>query len=444
MVGIPNFDPAPHYAPRKAPANLVRAAQALTAVGVLSIIGGFVAGDASQTRVAILVNLTYFIGLSFGAAAFCAAATITLARWSRPLKRIAESFASFSPIMVVLFLVFMTLGGGLELYEWHHDPSVLHAHKAKWLVGPFFIARNALFLSVLSLLSIAYVRASLRPDLGVAAKSLGDKAPGWWSGIIAGFGDEQEEVEAARTRMGVLAPLIGVFFALGLSLYAFDVTMSLAPHWYANMFGGWFFMSCFWLSMVFLGIISLSFRGWLGIEKYITPTTYHDLGKLIFGFTMFWGYTFYAQLLPIWYGNLTEEIGFLLLRFSVEPWSTLTPVVGAMCFLIPFGTLLSRGIKKMPVGFGIVLSIIALGIWLERFLVTAPNALYNGELWTAASFPVDVFTVGISLGFLGGFVWWVSWFMSNVPAMTITDPYMLPNPMDVHAHSHDDVAHAHH
>ncbi|MCB9758684.1 MAG: hypothetical protein H6739_02495 [Alphaproteobacteria bacterium] len=437
VPGIPNFDPEPHFAPREAPTTLVRAAQVLTVVGVLSLIGGLVAGDPTKTRIAFLVNLVYFTGLSLGGLAFAIGATLTLARWSRPLKRIAEGMLLYMPVLWVLVLVFF-LTGGLELYEWNTHPEVVHGHKAIWLVGPFMVGRQLFTLGLLTLLGMAYLRASLRPDLGVAGAALGDKAPAWWSRINAGFGDADAEVAEAQSRMTLLSPFIGIGFALTLTFFAFDVSMSLAPHWYSNMFGGWFFMSCFLLGMVWLGLLSLGFRDWLGITKYLKGSVYHDLGKLIFGFTMFWGYTFYAQLLPIWYGNMTEEIGFLLVRFSLEPWSTMTVIVGTMVFLIPFITLLSRGIKKLPMGFSIVLSISATGLLLERFLVIAPS------VWTEATLPVDVFSIGITAGFLGGFLWVVTKFLSSVPAMPITDPYMKPNPLDVHAHSLDhDPAHAH-
>ena len=33
----------------------------------------------------------------------------------------------------------------------------------------------------------------------------------------------------------------------------------------------------------------------------------HDLGKLCFAFTAFWGYLTFGQYLVIWYGNMGEE-----------------------------------------------------------------------------------------------------------------------------------------
>lgn len=434
-VGIRDFDPTPHLAPRQVPPQLAMAAKVMTAVGALSLLGGLFVGDRTITGIAVLVNTIYFTAICFGAIAFCAAMTITLARWSRPLKRIAESFISFTPVLWVILLVFF-LAGGLNFYEWHTNPEVIHGHKAVWLTAPFFVGRLLLGLGLLSALGVSYVLASVRADAALANKSLGGHVPEIWHRFFGELGEPAAELEASQQRMIKLAPAMGIFFALVMSFFAFDVMMSLAPHWYSNMFGGWFFMSCFWVAMITIGWVSLTFRKWLGIEKYLKPSVYHDLGKLIFGFTMFWAYTFYAQLLAIWYGNMTEEIGFLLVRMTLEPWTYISRIVGVTCFLIPWVTLLSRGIKKMPTGLGIVLLILSVGIWFERFIVVAPS------IWKQDTLPLDVFSVGITVGYFGAFIWWVSAFLSRVPAMPVSDPYMLPNPMDVHVHSHD--AHAHH
>ncbi|MCK6522208.1 hypothetical protein L6R49_12280 [Myxococcota bacterium] len=436
MIGIENFDPKPHYAPRPAPQGLTRGAQALIAVGALSLVASIGMGDfAVRGRGVVLVNLIYFTAICFGSSAWLAAQTLTLARWSRPLRRFAESMASFTPVLVLFWLLFYVTGG-LNLYEWHTHPDVIWGHKAVWLQGPFMVGRVVLGLSVVALTTLVFLRSSLRPDLLAATQALGESAvPSWWQNITAGATDVQAEVDERHTKLQGLSPILGALYAIVLSFFAFDAIMSLAPHWYANMFGGWFFMSGFWSSMVWIAILAITFGGWLGVEKHLKPSVFHDHGKLVFGFTMFWGYTTYAQILPIWYGNMTEEIGFLLVRFNLEPWTYLSRVVGVMCFLIPFITLLSRGIKKMKGGFLIVLSILAVGIWLERFLVAVPS------FWTEASLPLGPVELGITAGFFGLFLFWTSRYLSSVPALAVTDPYMNPHPDDVHAHAADLVAH---
>jgi len=424
-AGHHGFDPEPHYAPRAIPSGVIRAGQVMAAIGVLSYIGGLVMGRTVEIQAALLVNIIYFFGVCMGGLIFSAAMTMTLARWGRPLKRIAESFVVFTPVLWVL-LAGLLFTGGLDLYEWHTHPEELHGHKSQWLVAPFFLVRVLGSTALLIFLGFRYLRLSLRPDLAAAAKKMDGPAPAWWGRITAGFGGSDSEVAANYKSMLYSSPPLTVAYAFIMSFFAFDVIMSLAPHWYANMFGGWFFCSCLWLGFIWTGMISLRARKALGIEKLLTPAVYHDLGKLTFAFCMVWAYMFYAQLLPIWYGNMTEEIGFLLVRLQLEPWTYLSRIVGAMCFAIPFGTLLSRGLKKMPLGFFIILALTATGIWLERFLVAVPS------IWREPTLPLGPLEIGVTIGVLGGFIWTVCKFLSQVPAVPVCDPYMQPNPEDIH------------
>jgi len=158
----------------------------------------------------------------------------------------------------------------------------------------------------------------------------------------------------------------------------------------------------------------------------------------MFALCVFWAYTFVAQLLPIWYGNMPEETGYLLLRLFAEPWAPFAKVVGVLCFLMPFTVLLSRGIKKMPSSLAAVSVVIVTGVFCERFLLVMP------QVWMKDSLPIGPVEMGILAGFVGGFVTVVTSFLAQVPPVPFTDPFMTPNPADLHVHAHDDShGHAH-
>ncbi len=417
--------------PRSVPAKVRLGALVLVVVGLLA--GGYgMVSDANRTFTAFVFNFMYFMGIAQGAFMLCVAMSITKARWGRPLKRFGEALFLFTPVLYVLLAAFFLLGG-LDIYEWTewHEPGftefVPH-HKELYLTKPFFIARMLGGLAVLIGLSFLYLRSSLRADLGVAAEALGDKAPAWWGKFTGGWKGAEAEAEAQANFQMRIAPLIAIVYAIVFSFMAVDMSMSLAPHWFANMFPAWYFMSCFWSGLVWMGIISLISRNWLGIAHLLTGNIYHDLGKLTFGFTMFWGYTTFAQYLPIWYGNMTEEIGFVLLRTTVEPWATMSKIVVMCCFLVPFTMLLSRGLKKIPPAYLSVTGIIAVGIWLERYTVVVPS------VWKHDTLPLGFIEIGIGLGLLGAMIMVATTYLSKVPPVPINDPFMKPHPDEVHVH----------
>ena len=57
------------------------------------------------------------------------------------------------------------------------------------------------------------------------------------------------------------------------------------------------------------------------VGSAVNQEHYHDLGKLIFAFTVFWAYTSFSQYFLIWYANIPEET---LYCTRGEAW----PVVG--------------------------------------------------------------------------------------------------------------------
>jgi hypothetical protein len=135
----------------------------------------------------------------------------------------------------------------------------------------------------------------------------------------------------------------------------------------------------------------------LGVADLVSPKQRHDLGKLCFGFTVFWTYLMWAQFLVIWYGNLPEETGFVFARL----WGHWLPIGRAVflgMFLIPFFGLLGVAPKKTRVTLGFFATVSLTSLWLERFLLVMPSV-------TALPGPVfQLPELGPTLLFLGLFL----------------------------------------
>jgi hypothetical protein len=388
-----------------------------------------------RAMVDFLQNIVFWIGVSQGGFMLAVALTLTKGRWGRPLKRIAEAFAIMMPVLYIGLITFLLLGG-IEVFPWVAEARAhaLPAHKAVYLTEPFFLWRQVIGLGILIGLDWMYIKASWRPDIGMMAEKLGDQAPGWYHRFTKDWTNLEDEIERSEQQQRKWGALIVVAYSLIFSIISVDLSMSLAPHWFANMFPAWFFMSSMWSGLVAIGIFSLLAGRWLHIEYLLKPVVYHDLGKLIFAFCMFWGYTTYAQYLAIWYGNMTEENGFILLRTQLEPWAGLSKVVVMTCFVIPWALLLSRGMKKIRSSFLAVSTIILVGIWLERFVVMVPS------VWRGDTLPIGLGEVLMPLGFGGTMVLLVCWVLSKIPAAPVTDKMSAPNALEVHVHPR----HGHH
>lgn len=423
--------------------------------GVIGLLYGLFATDHPEwTLGAVLVALFYGLCLAQGGVMFAVVMTGTLARWGRPLKRIAEGFGAFLPVIYILLLAFLGLGG-VQIYEWAPHNLVTPdgsgvalaphaagaAHAKEWLMTPgFFWVRHAIYIGLLLAMDYFYVRNSLRPDLIQAKQRLGDKAPKWWNRIIGNGGDLNAAVEKSVRNEQLLLPVMGLGYAIIFSCISFDLIMSLDVWWFSNMFGGWLFMSSLWMGMAMIAFITMSGFDWLGLDGWVKKSTTHDLGKLMLAGCMFWAYTLYAQILPIWYTDVPEETNFLLVRMYLPTWGWLAKVVAVTCFIAPFTILLSRGVKKMRWPFAAVAVLILVGLFLERSLLVMPSA-YRGEEFLALEFLL--INVGLFAAVLGMFTLVFGRFIASTPVVPIADPYLKDDPWEHHVHSLDD-AHAHH
>jgi hypothetical protein len=156
------------------------------------------------------------------------------------------------------------------------------------------------------------------------------------------------------------------------TIVAFDGIMALQPHWFSNLLGGWYFMGSFLGAHTMLALLMFYGRRQLGIVDLVTPKQRHDLGKLCFGFTVFWAYLMWAQFLVIWYGNLPEETGFVFARLW-GPWRPIGTTVLFGMFLIPFWGFLFVKAKKSPFLLSLFATISLSALWLERYLLVMPS-----------------------------------------------------------------------
>jgi hypothetical protein len=163
-----------------------------------------------------------------------------------------------------------------------------------------------------------------------------------------------------------------VLYALVFTSVAFDGMMALQPHWFSNLFGGWYFMGSFLGGHMLLALMMIYGGRHIGIADLISPKQRHDLGKLCFGFTVFWTYLMWAQFQVIWYGNLPEETGFVFSRLWGE-WVPVARLVFLGMFVVPFMGLLGVAPKKTRATLAFFAGVSLTALWLERYILVVPS-----------------------------------------------------------------------
>jgi hypothetical protein len=407
--------------PGPIPRAALGASLVLLALGVVAFLLGLSA-DADAAWRAFHVNYLFYGALAQGAVCVACAFVIIGARWPGPVRRIAESLGAWVPVTFVLFLVGW-LGRKSIYAPWLGHPP---AGKEAWLDPTRLFWTDFAILGWLTLLTLAFLYHSVRPTLGGHVQPASGPAAGLFRRSTAGWRGEAEERARCERVCKVLAPILCLSYAFGFTFIAFDQVMSLTPTWYSNLFGAYFAWGGFLSGVAATALLAVLHRRAPGLEGEITRARLHDLGKMIFAFSIFWMYLFFSQYLVIWYGNLPEETQFLEARLGSqfvvdksginvlhladtwdlrlfaerlrEPYVKVTLLVWACCWIVPFWVLLGQRPKRTPAILGAVAAVVLFGFWLER------NVLVWPSLVPSDSFAfLGVIQLGIAAGFLGAF-----------------------------------------
>jgi hypothetical protein len=399
------------------PARLRTVSLALAAVGFLVFIVGAAMGEDRAWQ-AFHVNWLFFTIPASAAVVFTAIQRITTARWSRPVIRLMEGFVAWLPIAFVLLLVTVFFGRG-HIFPWTSEHIAI-PEKALWLSPGFWMARVIGVFGLITALSVWYIRTSVRLDVGLLPEWGAKWARGIREGMRRGFGEERREMHSTHSLQGKLAVFLALLFGFGWSMLAWDLSMSMDFHFQSTMFGWQVFMGGFLVNLMIFSLIVRAWRKYLDAHDVITDTHLHDIGKLCFAFTAFWGYLTFSQYLVIWYGNMGEETHYLRLRL-VAPWVTLAVPVAFLVFVLPFLGLMGKFPKVFTPTMAFFAFSSMIGIWLHRYLEIYPNAHL-----TATTLPLGIWELGTTVGFLG--LWGFAYlsFMEAFPRMRVvlmTSPY---------------------
>jgi hypothetical protein len=355
-------------------------------IGMLAFIVQAAGSQPVKAWQAYLVNFLVFSAIAQGAVLFSALMHITRARWSGPLADVAESFAAFFPVSLVLF-VFLFIGSPY-VFPWLHED--MHGREV-WFNLPFLFCRDFAGLALLYGLGLAYLYHALWFKLAArgATGPLGRR-------LLARWQRKAPDSDRFARRMTVYGSLYLLAFALVLSLIGYDLVMGMDPHWYSTLFGAYTFVKSIYVGfgalIILAAVLHVSPRTAYGLQS----SQFHDIGKLFFAFCLVWGDFFYAQLVVIWYGNLSEETAYVIQRTVTAPWSHLAWTLFIGCFILPFLILLNKKFKTWPLAMSALCAVVIVGIWLEHFLLLGP--VYYPS---ATRLPITWVDGLVALGFLG-------------------------------------------
>ncbi|MCO5946475.1 quinol:cytochrome C oxidoreductase [Mucilaginibacter flavidus] len=369
-------------------------------VGVVGLLAGFLTGNGERTFADLLLNGYYISCVCICGIFFCAVQYVAQAGWSTAVLRVPQAFAKVLPYAGLILLaiivagLFLTHQGPNEegkitelpyLYKlWalkgvtlkgNENYDAIITAKSGYLNKTFFLTRLVIYLGSYALIGRMLVKYSQNED------------------ELGGMFNYNKSF-----KMSVLFLLI---FGFTVPLFAFDTIMSLEAHWFSTMFG-WYNFAALWVSGLSVITLSLILLRKAGYMQWVTDDHLHNLGQLMFGFSVFWTYLWFAQFLLTWYANIPEEAAYFYRRWEPQfkPWFWLNIVIN---FLAPLLTLMSRDSKRKVAVLQVACVILICGHWLDYWQMIMPGTIgvSGGTEWYNILSPIDI---AVFVGFAGLFV----------------------------------------
>ncbi len=366
-------------------------ASALAVIGLGAAVGlGAMQGDHFRRFLfSYLTGYAYFLSIALGALFFVLIQHLTKAAWSVTVRRIAEGLTATLPFLALLSIpiIASVWMQDASLYRWALPENATGAEQNERTVAPADAGRAPLKFDRSHAEQSASGHAdgesagpektgeeeSSTPPRSLDELTLKKRAflnpTSFTIGVVVYFlswclmarkfrresilQDGDSDIIHTQ-RLQVIAGPCVVLLGITLTFAAFHMLMSLDPHWYSTIFGGYYFAGC--AMSVFAAMIVITFAlqhfGYLG--RSVTIEHYHDLGKFQFAFVFFWGYIAFSQFMLLWYASIPETVEWLLRRGAttvdkdMNGWTNVSLALLVGQLLIPFAALISRHVKRKP------------------------------------------------------------------------------------------------
>lgn len=352
-------------------------------------------------------NNVFFGGIALIGIFFLAYNYVAYAGWSALIKRVPEAMGYYLPVFAIIS-IFMVAVFGHDIFHWmdeslyikflpdgktpnpHYDEIL--ASKTWWLGTVSFWVRMIIYFTLWILFWYILRKKSVQEDLQGGVTHY-DRSIVWSAGFL-------------------------VVFGVTSSTSAWDLVMSMDPHFFSTMFGWYVFAS--WLvsgiAMIIIIVVTLKENGYL---KMVNENHLHDLGKFMFAFSIFWTYVWFEQFLLIYYANIPEESYYFIERMLNGTYKPLFYLTFFINFVFPFVVLMTRESKRQFIILKIVAIIVLLGHWLDFFMMMTPPMLHNDGGFDYKFFFLEL---GITMVFLGIFLYAVMFGLSKAGLIAKNHP----------------------
>ena len=332
----------------------------LTLVGIVAVGVKIVIDSGDQSKWGYTAAIVAFLFSAFGGAPLVAIApTLAKANWVRPVARFA-ALCSLVSIVCTIWMIPLVLNLPMLVVDGARRRSI-------WFEGPDVSPHLWAMVGMLTLIicALGLIWAYGLPDFA----AMRDHSTGWkqrFGGWMArGWIGSTVQWRTMRMRIGMMGTLYFFTFVFIHFIISTDFAMSLVPGWRDAIFPMYHAISSIQAGLAVTVIGIWAARKYLGLEKYLHLDQFWSIGRLMFAFTLLWGYFFISAFIVFWYGRSGSDkmwIDFLIL--GPYFWVFIAAVI--FIWFTPWWWLIWNRVRRSYNGTAIGAGLILLGVFLDR------------------------------------------------------------------------------
>ncbi|MBI4349942.1 MAG: polysulfide reductase NrfD [Elusimicrobia bacterium] len=352
-----------------------------------------------------IVNFVFFIGISHAGTLISAILRIVQAEWRRAITRSAE-------VITVMVLMF---GGGSIIVDMGRPDRLLNVFTDGRLQSPLLWDVCSITTYLIS--STLYLYLPLIPDIAIIRDRCRDWRKPLYELLSLGWTGSHEEIEVLESCISKMALLVLPVAISVHTVVSYVFSMTIQPMWHSAIFGPYFVVGAIFSGIAALLIAMALLRKGYGLEEYLKPIHFDNLGKLLLVMSCLWFYFTFCEYLTVWYGAVPDEMTVFYAKFSGNYASGFWLMV-ATCFVFPFCVLVSP-LGRTVAGTVMASATVCVGMWLERFLIVAPTLVRPRLPYATGVYIPTVTEIGIFAGSIAAFIMLYALFTRFFPIVSI-------------------------
>jgi len=306
-----------------------------------------------------ITHFVFFIGISHAGTLISAILRLSNAEWRRPITRAAE-------VITVLVLFF---GMGCILLDLGRPDRALFILRHANFRSPLLwdVASVTTYLTA----STIYLYLPLIPDIAL----LRDRLPhrGWlYRPLALGWTGTPRQLRTLHRAISVMAVLVIPIAVSVHTVVSWVFAMTVQPMWHSTIFGPYFVVGAIFSGIAAIILAMAVVRRAYGLEAYLKPVHFDNLGLLLLVMALLWFYFTFAEFLTTYYGAEPSHMAVFVSktqgRFAGSFWTMLVA-----CFVVPVALLARRRTRATVWGTVVAAVSVEIGMWLERFLIVVPS-----------------------------------------------------------------------